>query len=319
MAERLMSSTASGIDPRMLRRALGNFASGVTIVTACSADGRKAGVTANSFNSVSLDPPLILWSLDKRSSAWAVFRDASHFAVNLLAVDQVELSDHFARSQADKFAGIEHGTGLGGAALFEGCAGNFQCAAHQQIDAGDHWLLLGRVEKFEDLGRAPLVYHQGGYAMVMPHPSSKSAVPDMAGESTDLLDSPLGNNLFFLMLQAINGNHPRLLQENESLGLHKNESRLLMILDSAPHASVEDLRRAVSMPVHEVLEALATLQFKGYLEPDGGRQRVSVKGHAKVRHLWETLHRVERELFSELSDAELEVFKRGLRLSIVEH
>src|SRR5690606_4337648 len=102
------------LDPRQLRRALGNFAWGVTIVTACDADGRKVGVTANSFNSVSLDPPLILWSLDKRSSAWNVFQQAEHFAVNILASNQIELSNHFARPQEDKFSVIEQLTGVCG-------------------------------------------------------------------------------------------------------------------------------------------------------------------------------------------------------------
>jgi flavin reductase (DIM6/NTAB) family NADH-FMN oxidoreductase RutF/DNA-binding MarR family transcriptional regulator len=314
-----MGDAAGGMDSRMFRRALGNFASGVTIVTACSSDGRKAGVTANSFNSLSLDPPLVLWSLDKRSSTWDVFRDASHFAVNLLAADQVELSNRFARSQVDKFAGIAHSSGLGGAALFEGCAGSFECVNHQQIDAGDHWLMIGRVERFEDLGRAPLVYHQGGYAMVMPHPSSQSSLSGAPENIVSLLSSPLGNSLFFLMLQAVNGDNPRLLKENQSLGLHKNESRLLMVMDKAPHASLEELQQAVAMPGREVLEALATLQAKGYLELCGTRHQVSCEGHRMVQHLWETLHSVEQELFGELSADELEIFKRGLRLLLAEH
>jgi flavin reductase (DIM6/NTAB) family NADH-FMN oxidoreductase RutF len=87
---------ASVDDPRLFRRALGNFATGVTVMTACGTDGQKVGVTANSFNSVSLDPPLILWSIDKRSGSYPVFAAASHFAVNILAADQISLSNRFA-------------------------------------------------------------------------------------------------------------------------------------------------------------------------------------------------------------------------------
>ena len=108
---------STSFDARAFRRALGNFATGVTVITAADASGRKVGVTANSFNSVSLDPPLILWSLDKRSSSHAVFEAAEHFAVNVLAADQIDLSNTFARPSEDRFAGIEHEEGEGGAPL----------------------------------------------------------------------------------------------------------------------------------------------------------------------------------------------------------
>ncbi len=159
----------AGFDPRAFRRALGNFATGVTIMTA-AVDGRKVGVTANSFNSVSLDPALILWSIDKRSTSYEVFNDASHFAVNILAADQIDLSNQFARPKDDKFVGIECEEGAGGAPLFSDCAARFQCAMHQQVDGGDHWILIGKVIAFDDFGRSPLLYHQGAYSSVLPHP-----------------------------------------------------------------------------------------------------------------------------------------------------
>jgi flavin reductase (DIM6/NTAB) family NADH-FMN oxidoreductase RutF len=104
----------STFDPRAFRRALGNFATGVTVVTAADASGRKVGVTANSFNSVSLDPPLVLWSIDKRSSSHGVFEEASHFAVNVLAADQIDLSNNFARPRDDRFAEIAYEPGRAG-------------------------------------------------------------------------------------------------------------------------------------------------------------------------------------------------------------
>ena len=128
------TATAAGFDSRAFRRALGNFATGVTVVTAAAPGGRTVGVTANSFNSVSLEPPLILWSLDKRSSSLAVFEAASHFAVNILAADQIELSNNFAKPREDRFAGIEHRAGEGGAPLLADCAACFQCERHQLCD-----------------------------------------------------------------------------------------------------------------------------------------------------------------------------------------
>lgn len=312
-----MTATQSTLDTHLFRRALGNFASGVTIVTACSADGQKVGVTANSFNSVSLDPPLILWSLDKRSSAWGVFEKASHFAVNLLSSEQISLSNHFARAQADKFAGIEHTPGLGGAPLLSSCAGNFQCVNYQQIDAGDHWIMLGKVEKFEDLSRSPLAYHQGGYAMVLPHPLAGGPDSGDTSGSSDLINSKLGNNLFYLMIQAVDATQQRFLRHRMNMGLHERESRLLIALDSVPNASLAELQQAVAMPAQEVTKAMLTMQQKGFLTLTGETRQVTPSGHAKMEEMLRIVAQSQQELFSELSEGELEVFRKGLRLAMV--
>lgn len=313
-----MSTTNLAFDPREFRRALGNFACGVTIVTACDPDGQKVGVTANSFNSVSLDPALILWSLDKRSSAWETFLRASHFCVNILAYDQIELSNHFARPQEDKFRGIPHLSGLGRAPLFEGCAGNFQCSHFQHIDAGDHWILIGKVEAFEDFSRAPLAYHQGSYAIVLPHPRGKHPEPQASDDKNDdLLQTKLGENLFYLMIQAANASHPRFVQQHLALGMRNSESRLLMVLDSAPNASLPELQQAVSMPSREVEEALGTLQKKGLItRQDDNRIAVTNEGHAMLEHLWETVREAQNALFSELNEGEMQVFKKALKLAL---
>jgi len=162
-------SSPAAFAPRAFRRALGNFATGVTIVTASAAD-RHVGVTVNSFNSVSLDPPLILWSIAKRSRSYAVFKAASHFAVNVLAEDQLALSNQFARASTQRFANVTHRSGLGGCILLEGTSANFQCETFQILEGGDHWILIGKVVAFENHGRSPLLYHQGSYATVLPHP-----------------------------------------------------------------------------------------------------------------------------------------------------
>lgn len=305
-------SSATPFDPRQFRRALGNFACGVTIVTAIDADGNKVGVTANSFNSVSLDPPLILWSLDKRSSAWETFQAAQHFTVNILASDQIELSNGFARPADDKYAGISFRQGFGGAPVFDGCSGNFQCSLFEHIDAGDHWILIGKVEVFEDFGRAPLLYHQGGYAMVIPHPQGAKPNQDPAAPAPYLLDTRLGENVFYLMIQAVNASHPRFVQEQQKLGLHNIESRLLMVLESAPDA---DLQTAISMPPTEVEDAMTRLQAKGYL--DG--QQVTAAGHAKLEALWNVVQSAQDELLDGLSEGEINVFKKALKHILTTH
>lgn len=150
------------------RNALGNFATGITVITTTTADGAHVGMTANSFNSVSLDPPLVLWSIGKNATGFDDFMSASHYTINVLAADQVNLSNQFASKTADKFEGVDFEAGLSGAAKLKGCAAVFECKAHQSIEAGDHWVLIGQVENFTTSDSAPLLYHQGRYSLVAP-------------------------------------------------------------------------------------------------------------------------------------------------------
>ncbi|WP_425075046.1 flavin reductase family protein [Sagittula sp. S175] len=160
---------ADGFDPRAFRAALGCFATGVTVITA-QADGRRVGVTANSFNSLSLEPPLILWSLVKTSSSYPTYEAASHFAVNILAHDQIDLSNQFARRSEDKFAGLDVTEGAGGCLLLPDTCASIQCVRENILDGGDHWILIGRVCAFDSSEHAPLLYHRGAYSTARPHP-----------------------------------------------------------------------------------------------------------------------------------------------------
>ncbi len=145
------------------RNALGTFATGITVITARAGDGALVGLTANSFNSVSLDPPLILWSLSLHSPTLPAFQHCSHYAVNILAADQVELSERFAAVEDDKFSGIETCSGLGGAPLLPGCCAWFECRNDARHGGGDHLIFVGLVERFSHNDRPPLVYHRGRY------------------------------------------------------------------------------------------------------------------------------------------------------------
>ncbi len=148
-------------DTRAFRDALGNFATGVTVVTAKSEDGTLAGVTASSFNSVSLDPPLILWSLDRTSPSLRTLESASHFCVHILAEGQNDLCMKFAKSGDDKFNGVEFSEGLGGAPMFDGCLAQFECRNLVHHDGGDHVIIIGEVERFETADGEPLVFFRG--------------------------------------------------------------------------------------------------------------------------------------------------------------
>ena len=149
-----------------MRAALGRFATGVTIVTCVDAQGQRVGLTANSFAALSLNPPLVLWSLRRASPSLEAFGSASHFAVNVLADTQVELSRRFASPLAAKFDSGAWTAGEGGAPVLAGCAAAFECATVARQDAGDHVLFFGRVLRLADLGLAPLVFQSGHYHLL---------------------------------------------------------------------------------------------------------------------------------------------------------
>jgi flavin reductase (DIM6/NTAB) family NADH-FMN oxidoreductase RutF len=158
-----LASDHSPIDPRDFRNALSTYATGVTIITAAGADGKPYGITCNSFASVSLNPPLVLWSLVVYSSSLSVFQNASHFAVNVLGVSQQALANKFAKSSDDKFAGVEWTPGLGNAPLLADSVANFQCRAASRYYGGDHVIFLGAVEAYSYNRKEPLLFARGGY------------------------------------------------------------------------------------------------------------------------------------------------------------
>jgi flavin reductase (DIM6/NTAB) family NADH-FMN oxidoreductase RutF len=154
-------------DARSLRAALAGFATGVTIVTCRDASGAPVGLTVNSFNALSLDPPLVLWSLRRASASVAAFDAAGRFAVHVLAEGQVELSRRFASPLAAKF---DDSLWSGGAAdeppHLPGCVASFDCETVTRQDAGDHRLYIGRVRRLRSQALPPLVFHGGHYHLL---------------------------------------------------------------------------------------------------------------------------------------------------------
>ena len=157
------ASDNSPIDPRDFRNALGTFGTGVTIVTAMSVDGRPYGVTCNSFASVSLNPPLVLWSLGMFSQGLSIFQNASHFTVNVLGASQEALASQFAKSSDDKFAGVSWTPGLGNAPVLTDSVANFQCRAANRYYGGDHIIFIGHVERYAYTNRPTLLFCRGKY------------------------------------------------------------------------------------------------------------------------------------------------------------
>jgi len=156
------------MDSRPLRNALGRFATGVTVVTALDADGHPIGLTVNSFAAVSLAPPLVLWSLANASHNFAAFRHCRHYCINVLAVDQVDLSNRFATWPADRFAGLAWQGGIDGVPVLSGCCASFEVRNDHVYPGGDHHIFVGQVQRFgEDVARQPLLFHAGRYRSLL--------------------------------------------------------------------------------------------------------------------------------------------------------
>jgi len=152
------------------RAALGQFATGVAVVTAMTTNDSPVGLTVNSFTSVSLEPRLILWSLATSASCLPVFCAASHYAVNVLGADQIELSKTFASYRGDRFAKITFKRGAGGVPVIPQSIAWFECANYRRHEEGDHVIFIGKVERYEVKSRRPLVFYSGSYHVPIRHP-----------------------------------------------------------------------------------------------------------------------------------------------------
>jgi len=166
-----LASNQSAIDPRDFRNALGAYATGVTIITAADGAGKPYGLTCNSFTSVSLNPPLVLWSLIIYSQSMSIFQNASHFAVNVLGVSQQALASKFAKSSDSKFEGVSWVPGLGGAPLLPDCVASFQCRTVDRYYGGDHVIFLGAVETYSHNRNEALLFARGGYGRFVSDPT----------------------------------------------------------------------------------------------------------------------------------------------------
>ena len=158
------AASQPSFSPREFRASLAMFATGVTIVTARTPDGALIGLTANSFNSVSLNPPLVLWSLSQAASSMAALSSGSHYAINILAADQKALAERFASRSQDRWQDVSFTDGINGAPLLTGAAATFECFNRSRYQEGDHVIFVGEVERCSHrVGAAPLLFHGGKF------------------------------------------------------------------------------------------------------------------------------------------------------------
>lgn len=259
--------TELAIDPLEFRKTLGSFTTGVTIITACDGDGRPVGVTANSFNSVSLDPPMVLWSLAKSSRSLAAFDSAPHWAVHILSATQEALSNRFAKSGEDKFNGIEVDAGLGGIPLLTHCTARLQCKTTFKYEGGDHIIFVGEVLDFERSDAAPLVYQAGRYA-VATHKSPNLSVASTdgpaisAGFDEDFLGYLLGRALFDFEL--------RMKREMHHYQIADIERYILFGLTARESRTIQEMAEMLAQTGHHVTrEVIDAMIARGFLMVEG--------------------------------------------------
>jgi 3-hydroxy-9,10-secoandrosta-1,3,5(10)-triene-9,17-dione monooxygenase reductase component len=301
---------------RQFRAALGSFATGVTIVTTRGAAGEDIGLTANSFNSVSLDPPMVLWSLARKSLSLPAFLHSGYFAVHVLSAEQEKLSMTFATRGADKFAGLELRRGAGDIPLIPGCSAVFQCRMAFNYEGGDHVIFVGQVEEFEHFNREPLVFHGGRYAVAVEKPAP---VPEPPGEDAEPDSSFSQDFLIYLLQRAHFQLFLGLRRDLERHGLSEDQWFVLSILGISDNRTVAELDRLLWYTGRRVTyELLASLNAAGFARLQGfydphAQVTLTDLGKRTVLELVAVAKAAESDAERNLGYGETQLLKRALR------
>ncbi len=310
-------SGASAIDTHDLRKALGQFATGVTVITTIDPEtGTPIGRTANSFSSVSLDPPLVLWSINRSSPSASAFLAASRFAVNILSADQIDISGHFAKSGGDKFAGVDWQQGLDGVPLLPGASAVFECSRTAAHEGGDHLIIVGAVDRFTRYDRPGLVFADGRYGLVADHP-----VLDNDGSTGSPVSEPHPYDDFLipLLFRAYETLYSKFAEVLDAVGTNGAQMRILAVLSIRPDIGFERLMRSTYLGEQTTEDALTILVAAGLVdgERDSGL-RLTADGLHRLSRLIEMAQHFENEQLASLSAADLQNLKAALRSLSVE-
>ena len=297
---------------RAFRNALSSFATGVTIATTKDAAGEPVGVTASSFNSVSVDPPLVLWSLAKKSHSFGAFSSSGHFAVHVLAASQENLSNRFARSGQDKFGDLDWRDGLHGSPVLGEHAALFQCLTRNIYEGGDHVIIVGEVMDFEARDESPLLFHGGSYAERRQRPGGNHSetVNIEAGSFSD-------GFLFYLLARAYYQTSKPIRDMLQARGSSMTEYLTMALLSmEAPLAAIEIEKRLAhtghapsTVAVQQMIDKDLIIENKAsfQLSANGREQFVETLAYGKS---------FEDTLADHLTTGEIADTKQMLRLII---
>lgn len=299
-------------DVRAFRRCLGQFATGVTIMTT-QHDGQKAGMSVNSFAALSLDPALILWSIRRESGSWPLFRAAGHFAVNVLAEDQVELASQFARPGEDKFALAPWTAGQAGAPLLRGTIAHMECRLEQIHEGGDHFIVVGRVLRYARFGGEPLLFTQGRYAVTQEHPGavqSSSAVVSASAGAVDATEGSLMRLLHYTSHQM----SAWFDEHREAECLSVAQFRIYGWLRTLPR-TLDQLKQLAYLGGRDADDAVADLLDRGHLTCDeAGVLSLTPVGRERADASARRVTAFEAERVRGISQAEIATTRRVLGL-----
>jgi 3-hydroxy-9,10-secoandrosta-1,3,5(10)-triene-9,17-dione monooxygenase reductase component len=301
----------SSFDPQAFRAALGTFTTGVTIITTQAEDGSPIGITANSFNSVSLNPPMVLWSLAKSARSLPVFSEGRHWNVHVLSTDQETLSGRFAKQGEDKFASVELDSGISEAPLLQNCTARFQCRTAFQYEGGDHVIFVGEVLAFDHTDRAPLAFQSGQYALATRKPYNELRLattppPPECSYTEDLLGYLLGRS-HYQLLDALHK-----LLKNQQLDEHA--FFILSVLCIRDRQTLDEINTFVSYTGHVV--TLASMRFLERqnmvaVEGDQGEQRYVLTADGREASLQQLAlaKAVEENLSAKLGAGDVQALK----------
>ena len=282
--------STDAFNTREFRDALSSFATGVTVVTCLDSNGEPVGATASSFNSVSMDPPLILWSITKTAYSAEAFISAKHFAVNVLSAEQGETSNKFARSGTDKFSDVLIEKGLGGVPLLPGAITCFECEAWATYDGGDHEIIVGQVKAMHANAGPGLVFYRGAYA-------TAEAIPTLAPVETNDVSHFIDNYLLYYMSRATHQMGEEFHQVVADDGLTTKEWRLLACLYNENSLTLAELSKRTMVDQATLLELAMDLQKQDMArvqQLDAGTKVTGTKaGQQRVEHLIEDCQKAE--------------------------
>ncbi len=304
----------ASFDPQAFRAALGTFTTGVTIITTRGDDDTPIGVTANSFNSVSLNPPLVLWSLAKSANSLPAFETGRHWNVHVLSADQQALAASFAAQGTDKFGGLELEPGISPAPLLPHCTARFQCRTAFRYDGGDHVIFVGEVLAYDRSALPPLVYQAGQYAIAARKARQEvrlgATPPPECSYTEDLLGYLLGR-AHYQMLFALR-------QLLASHALDEPAFFILSTLSVRDRLTRDGLNAIIGYTGFEVTaRQLETLEGQGYIarEIDGGVARYVLTADGREASLRQIAHAkaVEQDLADVLGAGDIMVLKLLLK------
>lgn len=301
MGPSVLSEGSAEFDSRSFRTCLGQFGTGITVIATQFGD-QLAGTTIGSFSSLSLTPPLVLWSIARSSRSFPIFDRANHFTINVLAEDQIEISQQFSGPSEDKFAGVHWFKGTNGCPVLPGIVALFECERETSYDGGDHQIIVGRVKRFVRYSGKPLLFVQSKYAV----PQMHSKLQPVNAALTAKPESREMAALLKLLLDATRLQVGRFDKYRRAEGLNYLQSRVLYGLYATPAQTIADLAQRIFAAQDDCADAVSELIERGLLIQDSkGKVSLTEAGRNKRNAIQVSTDRYEAQCLAGFTDEQI--------------